>query len=336
MSANSTARSDLWTKFLALEPPDATHRSNSYAVFALPDLPDVRVGKGRELRPTLLISLSPEIALAAPTPPIRLRHIEIVFNTLCRVHTTEGITEERLAVVACRSADLEVQHYFLSVLPLIFESLLGQRTRADIGSAMAAIAELFQMIEEPPHKSVQAVWSELLLIERSSDTSRMLAAWRSGVHDKYDFSEGSQRIEVKSSSRGSRIHTFSLDQLLAPQGVTIIIASLLARELVGGSSIRSLVAGIREKCSDPALLVKLETVISRTLGASTLQAFEITFDLPYALQELRYYSAASIPTVNLPVPSGVSNVRFDAELMRSTYLDPDVLKLEQGLFANCP
>ncbi|UNM08195.1 MAG: PD-(D/E)XK motif protein [Planctomycetales bacterium] len=316
---------------MELKPPESSHTSSSYSVIELPDIPDIRIGKSRDLKPAILINLSLQSELSTPVPPIRLRHIEIYSNSLCRIHLQNGATsEERLALVVCRSDDIQLQSYFLTVLPMIFATHFEAQANDNINSALSSVAELFKLIEEPPHKSVQAIWSELLLIERSSDPSRMLSAWRNGVHDKYDFSDGMNRLEVKSSSRGVRIHTFSLDQLMAPPDVTVVIASLLVRELAGGSSIRNLVNGIRKKCSDPTLLLKLETVITRTLGASTPQAIEVTFDLPFALDELRYYNATIIPAVNPPIPGGVSNVRFDSDLAFCSVLVPSALSNDEN------
>jgi hypothetical protein len=78
-----------------------------------------------------------------------------------------------------------------------------------------------------PRKSVQGLWAELFLMARLRDPSALVAAWHSQLGDLYDFSAGSQRIEVKSAIGRIRRHHFTLEQVLPIPRTRVLIASVL-------------------------------------------------------------------------------------------------------------
>lgn len=61
--------------------------------------------------------------------------------------------------------------------------------------------------------SIQGLWAELFVISIASNPEYLLKAWHSSLNDVYDFNDGIDKIEVKSTSKSHRIHKFSYDQL---------------------------------------------------------------------------------------------------------------------------
>ncbi len=70
----------------------------------------------------------------------------------------------------------------------------------------------------------------------------------------------------------------------------------------------------------------MERVVAQSLGSSSALGLDLGFDAERARGSLRFYDGASIPSVPAPVPEGVSNVRFDADLEQVEPLD--VARLE--------
>jgi hypothetical protein len=164
-------------------------------------------------------------------------------------------------------------------------------------------------------KSIQGLWAELLLIRNASDPLAVAAAWHSTPNERVDFVNGRQRIEAKSSSTRQRVHHFSLAQLMPPASARLIVASLFIERTGGGVSLRRLVDEIRQKLvGDAELLARFDAAFYSTLGEGWSEALEEAFDLELASESLQFFDARDIPKVDRPLPSGVSDVRFNSDL----------------------
>ena len=78
------------------------------------------------------------------------------------------------------------------------------------------------------------------MISESKDPTHLVRCWHSIPEEKFDFNNGEERIEVKSSSNALRIHNFSLDQLHSPTDTRTVIASVFVRQASMGKGITTL------------------------------------------------------------------------------------------------
>jgi hypothetical protein len=175
--------------------------------------------------------------------------------------------------------------------------------------------ELFQALAGPAKKTVQGVWAELLLIRLSSDPSALAAAWHREPAERFDFSAGPQRIEVKSSSNRRREHFFSLEQLTPTGGSRIVVASIFVERVGGGVSLRTLFDDTRELLvADPELVSRFDTVFYSCLGSGWADAIDESFDWELARDSLAYYPSHVVPRPENRTPETVFDVRFRADL----------------------
>jgi hypothetical protein len=131
----------------------------------------------------------------------------------------------------------------------------------------------------------------------------------------FDFTAGTDRLEVKSALGEIRRHHFSLQQLTPPYGTRVMIASFLLDESGGGLSIAALwdeVSGRRELTAESKN--RLLHVLTVALGRDWQKANRVAFDPDTALRDLRLYEATVIPKVSPSTPVEVSDVHFCSEL----------------------
>ena len=269
-----------------------------------------------------------------PGPPIVLEHISLQHDVECRITHPDGKLETgRFTVLRCTQGDPALDEYFLRVCGTIVAVLGQQPSDLQVRAMMDRVIELFRAINAPPRKTVQGFWAELLVMARSRDVLAMARAWHSLPGDRYDFSRGTQRVEVKAAMGQVRRHYFQLDQVVPVPGTAVIIASLLIQRAGAGTSVRDLLSEVRSAVSaEPPLLLQIDQVSALTLGSGWRQAPDDRFDRELAESSLAFFSPARIPKPDPALPAGVTEVRFCADLTSVAHLEPRGMLDEGGLF----
>jgi len=237
-------------------------------------------------------------------------------------------------VISCIDADRPIETYFLRVLQVLLPIIGDNPSPETINTAVDKLVELFQALRNPPKKTAQGLWAELLIIAESSDAGALIAAWHSVPEDLYDFNSGMYRVEVKSVSGQLRRHHFSLAQLLPPNGTELVVASAIVNRAGAGETIADVVDEISSKLtSTPERILRLHQIVSLTLGNSWRQSTLEAFDRQAACQCLSFFDLSQIPMVSPELPQGVSNVHFMADLVGKNALSNEELKRYGGLIS---
>jgi hypothetical protein len=267
--------------------------------------------------------------------PIKLEHLEVQHAVRCRVTNQNNETEEgTYTVIRCLEADEELSHYFLHTVDPLLRLIGSSPTPLDISRSIEHLVELFRALTQAPIKSVSGLWAELFVIRNANQPAELLRAWHTTPHEKFDFNAGGQRIEVKSTSQGMRLHHFSLEQLNPPADTRVLIASTFMEKTGAGTSLEELIEEIRSQLGgDAELEERLNRVVALTLGISLQQGLTQRFDKELARQSLRVFDASVIPKLSNPLPDGISDVHFQSDLSRSTPLSKRELRDAGGIFA---
>lgn len=317
--ANST---DLNKLFSNLKRPNQNDDQKTFSVVSMPYHDKVKLGKDCNDNPCMLIPTEKHLD-KEELPPIVLEYISIEFNLLCRVYLTDGnIIDGRFALVQCRHKDKAFIQYFLGILSSAINLLSESPTEFEIRQMVDILVQLFKPLNQPAKKSVQGLWAELFLIAKSKNPQILLNAWHSSPEEKYDFSDGRLRIEVKSSSQRIRKHHFSIEQLTPPPDSILLIASLFVERAGGGTAIKGLTEKISEKIkTEPILLLKIEKIINETLGENWENASIEKFDYELAGHSLIFTRSEDVPSINPVLPIGVSQVSFISDLSNIPSID---------------
>jgi hypothetical protein len=237
-----------------------------------------------------------------------------------------------LFVIRCTGEDRSLHEYFLRALHPIIASLPTTPSRDDISGAVQRLVDLFRKLTAFPRKTIAGLWAELFVLARAHDPTTLLAGWHALREDRFDFAFGIDRLEVKSASGGHRIHHFALEQLRPIGQTRVLIASLLVERVEGGTSINDLVDSVRQRITDPTLLIRLDSIVAETLGQDWRSTQQTRFDLQRAVHSLRFIEATSIPAVGMPLPAEVSGVHFKVDLSDHSMPPPADFIGESKLF----
>jgi hypothetical protein len=313
--------------------PKIAGSDDSYAVHPVGTRERYRVGCDPAGNPALLIETKRSDRPAAVLP---LEFSNLSFRPRCQCRVKMGGLPEAihtLAVLKCTTEDAALREYFLRSLSGMLDVLPNDPTEQTVSEAVSQLIELFRALEAPPKKSLQGVWCELLLISRSMHIRQAALAWHSDPAALYDFTAGTQRVEVKSAIGGIRRHHFSLQQLAPPEGVDLVVASFLLEESGKGLSIAALweeIAARRELTAEAKN--RLLRVLTIALGRDWRKANRVAFDPDAAMRDLRLYEAIAIPKVPLSLPTEISDVHFCSELTDVPVAYPAVVARRAGLF----
>lgn len=301
--------------FNSLSDPVADAELPSFSTAAIGSGPH-RLGKDTVGAPALLVSLS-RLPATGTVAPVELEHISVQHGVRCRLWRSGADPESgTLTLVRCRDTNRILREYFLGVIEAIVPLLGPAPSEARVREVVAALIELFRALELPPRKALQGLWGELYVITQATDAAVLVGAWHASPEDPYDFSGGTQRLEVKSASGDERRHHFKLVQLHPPAGTIGVIASLFVERAGGGVSLGELLERARARVSmRPDLSVRLDQIAAASLGNSWTNALTECFDWERAQESLAFFDATTIPSVRPgDVPVRVSDVRFRSDL----------------------
>jgi len=326
---------DLVTLFDNLQTPNVLSQAN-YAEFVavkLPDLEKYHLAKDAGAKPVFLIEVD-EIPSDSKSLSIELEHLQVQNNVNCSISYVDGkVVRGRFIIVCCISSNRNLQTYFLQAVGAIITFLGPNPTTLQVQIAISNLVELFRVFSEPPQKSIQGLWAELLLIAQAQDADTLIDAWHSSPDDLYDFSQGVQRIEVKSASGKIRQHHFSLQQLSPPRGIMLLVASIMVERMTMGSSILSLMHEVRTKVKyRPELMLKVDSVVAATLGNSWRRAGDEYFNRELAVKSLCFFDGSEIPCVDRNLPNEISAVHFQVDLSKCNLASLEYVQKSKGLF----
>jgi hypothetical protein len=253
---------------------------------------------------------------------------------MCRITRPDGSVEQGyFTVITCTSSENSLRNHFLQVASAIIDVLGRSPSQGDITKALYDFVELFRSLARAPHEQVQGVWAELFLIARARRPELMAHAWHVSPEDRYDFSAGPERIEVKSTGRRVRQHHFSLEQLRSPVETRVLVASMFVERSGAGTSLGDLMQQVRLRLSaTPDLAVRLEAVVAEALGSALLGSLDDRFDKELADESVAFYEARNVPQPAGELPQGVSEVHFISDLTGRAPIDLSAYAGREGLF----
>lgn len=318
-----------WRTFRQLARPAGGHELLFHAA-QLETSSNFRIAMDAAGRPAMLIRTVD--AVEKIRPRTELRHLSLWPQTDCEVSEGGSCTTGCFAVLRCKADEPDLQRLFADVL----ESWVGVVGDAPTSDRVAAkferLAQLFEAFSQPSSRDVKGLWGELFLVAVAAEPELLVRAWRSNPLALYDFEDGVEMLEVKTTAASPRRHDVSLRQMSPPIGTTLVLASVLASPKPNGHSVADLGRILKARLSEPDLRLRVDEIIAGTLGDGWTSASE-TFDASAAMRSLRFYDGTRIPCVDRLLPVEVSEVRFKVELDGVSSLDDAAMRSAGRLFA---
>lgn len=287
---------------------------NCYTVANIPPIKAHKLGIDREGRPMFFI----QSTITDKVPNINLEMMSVQFNELCRLkknNAPKNIIESYYTVITLKTDLPDYVRYFLDIVCIVLEKIGETPSQQVLLTEIQKIIDLFRRFSAPPLKTIQGLWAELFVIERANNPKYLVKSWHTSAIDTFDFNDGTDKIEVKSTSRNNRIHHLSHNQLTPNKGSNVVIASIQIVQSGMGKSIHDLRESIESKLNEPDLRFKLIDVITKTLGADFDKAHECCFDYALACDSYRLFDINDIPCIDsCSIPEEIDNIHYDCNL----------------------
>ena len=252
------------------------------------------------------------------TADVRLKLMHIEFMCPCLITDDLGNNyDDVYSIITLDSADSDLSKLFISIFSNALADMEPLPSCRQISIEVENIKAIFSQINTIPSHSIQGLWAELLVIDQSKNPDTLVTAWHQSPNDKYDFTLGPDKIEVKSNSTEGRLHHFSSEQLTPSVHSHLVVASIQVRasgEGDGAYSIKGLCDKIFEKVTS-ASRKKVYEVVVQTLGSDISEYDKRFYDYVSAKDSLLFYYLNDIDRIKKEdIPSTIHQVEFDADL----------------------
>ena len=293
---------------------ESPKNGDSFAIASLPTIKNHKLGISQNGQPMFFIKCDDNTK--AKSLDTNLEFISVLYSRQCQLINKKGKSEEDIYTVISLKSDSDyLQEYFLKIVFVLIKNISEKPLLKDLKIEIEKLINLFTKFSKPALKTIQGLWAELLIIEQSKNPDYLIQSWHSSTTDKYDFNDGIDKIEVKSTVKNRRIHNFSLEQLIPNLNSKLIVASIFAIETGTGTSVFDLVESIENKIKDKNLAFRVNEMVAVTLGNDFEKSFDIFFDYQFAVDAIQYYNSLDVPTINKSdIPSNITNIRFDCDL----------------------
>ena len=262
---------------------------------------------------------------------INLEFISVLFNRTCRLLEGNKQSDNIYTIISLKTENVDFQQYFLEVVCIVLEQLPERPSHKQLKTEIWKLIELFSRFNRPPRKTIQGLWAELFVIEQAKCPEYLIQSWHSSPDDKFDFNDGQDKIEVKSTSTARRVHSFALEQLNPNRNSNLLIASVFVVQTGRGKNIFDLMDSICKRVQNLQLQFRLNEILSQTLGCDINKVFDFFFDYQQALNTLAFFDFKDIPTIsNDNIPEQVSNVRLDCDLSHVVTIKDKVFDISQS------
>jgi hypothetical protein len=303
---------DLFKIFQGLR-EQSSGNEDTILVHGIPNRVDHKIGVSKEGLPLFFIATEDTNKVSID---IDLKLIQVAFQKNCKLISKEGDKSDGIYTIVSLKTDSEdIGKYFVNTLHNLVKQLELNPSFVQIKTELNNLINLFRSLSKPAKKTIQGLWTELLFINQSNDVEYVIKSWHKGKNDRYDFNDGIDKVEIKSTSKNDRIHRFSLSQLKEIKDTVIIIGSTFTVETGKGINANDLIETISEKVSDPSLILKIYHEVAETMGDEFENIFDIYFDYNLALNSIQYFDVRDIPNLsdNFISPA-ITNVKYDCNL----------------------
>jgi hypothetical protein len=150
--------------------------------------------------------------------------------------------------------------------------------------------------------------------------------WRVATAARVDFSGGSLRLDMKTTSGRVRRHTLSYEQCNPPEETVGMIASTFTERVGAGTSVGYIVEELLLMLQGrPDLQMKVREQVAEALGDTMAEALEVQYDLAVSTSGLRFYLCDAVPAIRGVLDPALSEVHFTSDFSLIPHLTSDQL-----------
>jgi hypothetical protein len=278
----------------------------------IPGIPDHKLGSTGDGHPVFFIESNDSVNSMVDT---HLDQIQIEFNKNCQITSNDQVKNGVFIIVSLKNDSQDVIKYFLNSVHFLLKQIENFPSFRSFVDELKKLVLLFKSQGKRAKKEPQGLWAELFFISQSSDPQYLLKCWRLSDSDRYDFNDGIDKLEVKSTSKRNRIHRFSHSQLSELSDSMVAIGSIIVSESGDGSTINDLMREIEERVDNPELNLKLKMNILDIMGSEFDRVFNTFYDIGLAKSSKELFDIKNISKINEEhIPNNITGLKFDCDL----------------------
>lgn len=260
----------------------------------------------------------------AHVPGVRLAMLSAEYGVRCNLDLAGATGSVRVSLVRCRTNDAALRNLFASFVAALLDELPPDPTEQAIADVIQSWVSLFWRLQSPPRTDVVGLIGELVVLDSAANTALWVAAWHNSPLDAIDFgfTDPRMEIEVKATTGRERIHTLSIHQSNS-FGAERYFASLVVELRDTGASVGDLAQGIADRLAGEDERRQFWTAIADACGEQFGDYLATCFILEVSRNTLAFYPAEDVPApvVEMPLPVGVSDLRFRSDFSSVTSVD---------------
>ncbi|MGG7308852.1 PD-(D/E)XK motif protein [Curtobacterium sp. AB451] len=260
-----------------------------------------------------------------PVPALRLSLLSADYGATYELREGDDVGSLRVCVVRCIASDPEIRNLFATVCAALVKDLPASPSDADVDIEVGKWVSLFWQLQLPARTTVIGLIGELTLLDSVEHLADWMRAWHSDPDANLDFAFATPplSVEVKATSSQQRVHELSIHQALPTIRDNHFFASLIIELRDSGVRLGDVVAELGERLAGRSEANLLWRSLAAVCGASLGEFLDARYMREVARRSLRFYVAESIPqpSVEFPLPAGVSGLRFRSDFSSATPVD---------------
>lgn len=251
---------------------------------------------------------------------ITLRAIDVEFSRACEIATPGAETTTGIyTIVRLNDGDPDIARIFLRLLEEAFFGSTNTFTNRQIGDKILELADLFSRLEETGGDLI-GLWGELHVIVQSPNICRAVQCWCAHKHAKFDFVSEQFALEVKTTIKPRREHSFSLEQVRPCDQFNVYVASIQLIEVPAGKRLSELIEEILGSIDDDALKSSFFNHCLTKGGKELYRSVRKFQPLPDK-NAVAIFEASQLPVPHVDPVDPITNVRFDIDLSDISKID---------------
>lgn len=238
------------------------------------------------------------------------KFLDIFYDIDCEITTNGNTIIDNYTILNLKTDNEVFEVIFITTCENIIKILGDEPKQFQVVDLIQSLRDIFRKLLSEPSQTELGLWGELLLIEVSDNKELLIDSWHKKSSQTFDFNDGNEKLEIKTTSKNERVHSFSLNQLEKAKDSQSHIISIMTSEIDRGFSVLDLFERINLGLNPDYQMRLMEKLIQ--VSGKDLENFYNKFDLKTGLESMRVFSALNVPSIKKEaIPKGISNIKFD-------------------------
>jgi len=244
-----------------------------------------------------------------------LTNIIIEHDINCTIKLDDEKIIKKFTLIKCLSNQESIKELFLITLENILQTIPNEVSEKRIDELTVKLIKLFEKISNPKNIDLTGLWGELFIINFLRSTEILIQAWHSENNDLFDFFLNNIALEIKTTTKNDRKHTFKFEQLNSTSTNKIIIGSIMLKKSRIGVSLLDLKNKILKKINNLEFSQKIKEIYALTIANKSQKDLDNEkYDYQYAVDNISFYDSQNVPRIKEAPMYGVKNIKFESDL----------------------